>query len=96
MDERREIVTDDTYHNPPEYRRHCARDAEKLMLIGATRQEIALFLGVDVDTLERWAEEHKDFEWAIQTLPTNLFIHLWCNDYGLIKWLYDYRRGALN
>ena len=59
-------------------------------------REIALFFGVDVDTLERWAEEHKDFEWAIQTLPTNLFIHLWCNDYGLIKWLYDCRRGALD
>ena len=43
-------MTDDTY------RRYCARDAGKLMLIGATREEIALFFGVDVETLERWAE----------------------------------------
>lgn len=88
-------MTDNAHHNPGDYRQHCARDAEKLMLVGATRKEVALFFGIGEDTLQRWSKQHKDFEWAIQTLPSNLCIHLWTDDYALIKWLYDYRRGAL-
>ena len=62
--------------SPATYRQNSARYAEKLMLIGATRAELALFFGVDVATIERWAEEHKDFEWALQTMPTTLGGHL--------------------
>ena len=55
-------MTEDTDCDPAGYRRNFARHAEKLRLIGATQAELALFFGVDVATIERWAEEHKDFE----------------------------------
>ena len=87
-------MTEDTDCNPAGYRRNCARNAEKLMLIGATRAELALFFGVDVATIERWAEEHKDFEWALQTIPTTLGVSY--EDHSLFNWLKDYRRGNLD
>lgn len=59
------MMTEDNERNPATYRRNSAKRAEKLMLIGATRTELALFFGVNVATIERWAEEHKDFEWAL-------------------------------
>jgi hypothetical protein len=86
-------MTNDSRCNPAEYRRHCARHAEKLTLLGATRAELAVFFGVDVLTIERWAEQHKDFEWALQVPPTTLMIR---EDFGLINWLKDYRFGNLD
>lgn len=64
------------------------------MLIGATRAELALFFGVDVAGIERWAEEHKDFEWALQTMPTTLGVT--GEDHALYNWLKDYRLGNLD
>lgn len=81
-------------NNPIEYHRHCARRAEKLRLIGATRAELALFFGVDVSTIERWADEHKDFDWALQVYPTALGVTH--EDFGLFNWLKDYRLGNLD
>jgi hypothetical protein len=48
--------------------------------------------GIDRATLERWAEEHKDFEWAIRVEPTILGVRP--ADTGLFNWLKDYRLGA--
>jgi len=73
------------HYNSAVYGPHCARTAEKLRLIGATRAELCLFFGVDRATLERWAEEHKDFEWAIQVEPTILGVRP--GDTGLFNWL---------
>ena len=86
-------MTEHTDCNPAGYRRNCARNAEKLRLIGATQAELALFFGVDVATIERWAEEHKDFEWALQVLPTALGVT--GEDVELFNWLKAYRRGDL-
>jgi hypothetical protein len=87
-------MTQHTDHNPAEYRRNYARRAEKLTLVGATRAELALFCGVDVRTIERWAEEHKDFEWALQVAPSILSVT--GEDIGLFNWLKDYRLGNLD
>jgi hypothetical protein len=87
-------MTEDTNNNPAAYRRDCARSAEKLTLLGATRAELALYFGVDVATLERWAEEHKDFDWALQVEPTILGVRP--EDTSLFGWLKDYRLGNLD
>jgi len=87
------MMTEDNERNPATYRRNSAKRAEKLMLIGATRTELTLFFGVNVATIERWAEEHKDFEWALQTIPTALGVTY--EDHGLFNWLKDCRLGNL-
>jgi hypothetical protein len=80
--------------NQTTYDRNCARQAEKLSLIGATRAEVAKFFGVEILTLEEWARQHKDFGWALQTDPTAFGVT--SEDYGLYNWLKDYRRGFLD
>jgi hypothetical protein len=80
--------------DPTVYNRKCAGDAEKLRLIGATRAELCLFFGVDRATLERWAEDHKDFERALQVAPS--IFGVTHEDFGLFNWLKDYRLGNLN
>jgi hypothetical protein len=80
--------------DPKKYRPSCARDAEKLLLVGATREELTKWFGVHEFFLHQWAGEHEDFDLALRTKPTRLGVGY--NDYGLFKWLYDYRRGAMN
>jgi hypothetical protein len=91
-------TTEDTDYNsgeyrPAEYQRHCARCAEKLRVIGATRAEVAKFFGVEILTVDEWERQHKDFDWALQTEPTTLGVT--SEDFGLYNWLKDYRRGLL-
>jgi hypothetical protein len=80
-------------HKPTEYGPNTAPFTEKLRLIGATKRELALFFGVDDHTLERWAEAHKDFGWALQTPPSVLGVTH--QDFALFNWLKDYRLGNL-
>ena len=81
-------------HKLTEYGPNTARFTEKLKLLGATQREVALFFGVDDHTLERWAEEHKDFDWAVQVEPTILGVRP--EDTSLFGWLKDYRLGNLD
>lgn len=46
---------------PTAYKATYAKQAEKLCLLGATDQEIADFLEIDVRTLYRWKHTHDDF-----------------------------------
>ena len=86
-------MTEEAEFNPAKYRRNCARDAEKLILLGATRAEVTKFFGVDDCTISRWSSEHKDFYWALGTAPSALGVS--SEDIGLFSWLKDYRRGYL-
>jgi hypothetical protein len=79
--------------DPQQYRPSCARDAEKLLLLGATREDLAKWFGVHKFFLDHWEDQHEDFALAMQTKLSRLGVGY--NDYGLYKWLYDYRRGAM-
>jgi hypothetical protein len=52
---------------PSSYKPEYAAQAEKLCLLGATDQEIADFLGVNVATVYRWKHDHDDFCEALKT-----------------------------
>ena len=76
------------------YRPRCAKDAEKLRLLGATREELRKWFGVHEFFLDKWANEHEDFARALQVEPiTTLGI---IEDFGLINWLKDYKQGNLD
>ena len=88
------VSTEEAEFDPQKYRPRCSSDAEKLRLLGATREEIRRWFGVHEFFLDKWASEQKDFARALQTKPTSLSVGY--HDYGLVKWLYDFRRGALD
>lgn len=46
------------------YRREFARQVEKICALAATEAEIADFFEIDLDTLERWKAEHREFQEA--------------------------------
>jgi hypothetical protein len=95
QDGRKATTTEDnSIASTQTYMPRYAHEAEKLLLLGATREELRKFFGVHEVFLDIWADTHADFAEALVTKPTSLSVG--CNDYGLIKWLYDYRRGALN
>ena len=74
------------------YQPRNAVDAEKLRLLGATREELRKWFGVHEFFLDKWASEHTDFAKALQVEPiTRLRI---IEDFGLINWLKDYKRGT--
>ena len=84
----------ETDFDPKKYRPRCAKDAEKLRLLGATCEELRKWFGVHEFFLDKWASEHTDFAKALQVEPiTRLRI---IEDFGLINWLKDYRFGNLD
>ena len=86
--------TEETDFSPQNYQPRYAVDAEKLRLLGATREELRKSFGVHEVFLDIWAEQHDEFAKALQTKPTSLSVGY--NDYGLYRWLYHCRRGALD
>ncbi len=46
---------------PSDYRAAFAREAEKLMALGATLDELADFFDVSLATIKRWIEKHSGF-----------------------------------
>ncbi|WP_081135479.1 hypothetical protein [Halomonas sp. BC2] len=50
---------------PSEYRPEYAEQAERLMLLGFTREKLAKFYEVDERTIYRWQQQHEDFRHAI-------------------------------
>lgn len=51
---------------PTKFKREFVEQAEKLCRLGATDQEVADFIGVDVRTLYRWKGEHEAFCQALR------------------------------
>jgi hypothetical protein len=85
--------TQETDFDPQKYQPRYAVDAEKLRLLGATREELRRSFGVHEVFLDKWASEHEDFAKALQVQPTTLRI---IEDFGLMNWLKDYRFGNLD
>lgn len=50
---------------PSEYRPEYAEQAERLCLLGFTREKLAAFFEVDERTIYRWQQQHEDFRHAI-------------------------------
>lgn len=50
---------------PSDYREEYADQAERLCLLGFTRERLAEFFGVDERTVYRWQEKHPQFRHAI-------------------------------
>lgn len=50
---------------PSDYREEYADQAERLCLLGFTREQLAGFFGVDERTIYRWQEKHARFRHAI-------------------------------
>ena len=48
-------ATTETDFDPKKYRPRCAKDAEKLRLLGATREELRKWFGVHEFFLDKWA-----------------------------------------
>jgi hypothetical protein len=65
----------------------------KLRLFGATREEMSRWFGVQKMFLDIWAEQHDEFAKALQVEPIMKLRIV--EDFGLINWLKDYRRGNL-
>ena len=63
-------------------------------MFGATREERRRWFGVHEVFLDRWASEQKDFAKALQVEP--IMTLRVTDDFGLINWLKDYRRGNLD
>ena len=99
--ERTTMITEDTVSSaeegefdPQKYRPRCANDAEKLRLLGATREELSRRFGVHEVFLDIWAEQHDEFAKALRVEPiTTLRI---MEDFELMNWLKDYRFGNLD
>jgi hypothetical protein len=89
--------TNETDFDPRKYRPSNARQAEKLLLLGAKREELRKWFGVHEVYLDEWAGEHEAFALAMATNPSSLAVgdEYGRVSYGLVKWLYDYRRGAM-
>jgi hypothetical protein len=76
------------------YRPRHAEDAEKLRLIGATREELRRWFGVHEVFLDIWEQEYPEFAKVLQVEPvTKLRV---VEDFGIINWLKDYRFGNLD
>jgi hypothetical protein len=89
-----DISTKESDFDPQKYQPRYAVDAEKLRLFNATREEMSRWFGVQEMFLDIWAEQHDEFAKALQVEPiTTLRV---TDDFGLINWLKDYRRGNLN
>ena len=86
-------LTEEAEFNPQTYQPRNAKDAEKLLLLGATREELRRWFGVHEVFLDIWASEHGDFAKALQVEPMTLRI---IEDFGLINWLKDCRLGNLD
>ena len=86
--------TEDTDFDPQKYQPRYALDAEKLRMLGATREELKRRLGIHEVFLNIWSEQHDDFAKALQVEPI-MKLRI-TEDFGLINWLKDYRFGNLD
>ena len=85
--------TEEAEFDPKNYRPRCAKDAEKLRALGATREEIRRWFGVHEVFLDIWAKQHDEFAKALRVKPLILSI---IDDFGMMNWLKDYRLGNLD
>lgn len=87
------VSIEDAEFDSRKYRPRCAKDAEKLLLLGANHEELRKWFGVHEVFLDIWADENADFAKALQVEPiTTLRI---IDDFGMMNWLKDHRFGNL-
>jgi hypothetical protein len=84
---------DASFASTRKYLPRYAKEAETLLLLGATREELRRWFGVHEVFLDIWASEQKELERALQVEATTLRV---IEDFGLINWLKDYRFGNLD
>lgn len=51
---------------PTKFKEEYVEQAEKLIALGLSQRDLAVFFGVDEDTIWRWKKRHKDFAEAIK------------------------------
>ncbi len=88
------VATEEAEFDPQKYRPRCSSDAEKLRLLGATREEIRRWFGVHEVFLDIWAEQHDEFAKAQQVEPMMTLRII--DDFVMMNWLKDYRLGNLD